>query len=190
MNKKYILFCFGEHFVAGNLTSIFLRDNYGQTVTEEEINDRIKVIEEGLKSSDYFSGCDYHVHVSVIDGKEDYLKGVLFTDVMGQQCMEVLPLNEQDMVDTILRDFEKNAVDNVLQLPIENLDSTFWDEDSALTKYKPMTIVKRVDDEGETQYDVECIATDFLGVETNYVENLDTIGYQILFNIYISLTRC
>lgn len=189
-NKEYMLFCFGEHFVNGKKVDVFCRDNDGIPMTLEEIETRLITYESVLVASNYFDGCDYTTHVSTTDGQPDYLQGVVYADVMGQQILELIPLNEQDMVDTIIAEFEKNSKNDVLEFgDAEDIKATYWDENTGLTKHKPLTIVKRVDKYGNDQYDVECIAIDNLGKETNYVDNLDTIGYLILFNIYLCVTR-
>ena len=189
-NKKYILFVFGEHFVDGKKIDILFRANDERSMTLEELEEEITNITNPTAVGIYFNGCDYTTHISIIDGKPDYFQGVVLADVMGQQILEILPLNEEDMMNTILSEFEKNSKNGVLDLgDIKDIKATYWDENTGLTKYKPLTIVKRVDEESETQYDVECIAIDNNGEETKYVDNLEQIGYLILFNIYICVTR-
>ena len=188
-NKKYILFVFGEHFVDGKKTDILIRGNEGCPMTLEELEEEITNLTNPTAAGIYFNGCDFNTHISIIDGKPDYLKGVVLADVMGQQILELLPLNEQDMMDTIIAEFEKNHKHNVLELgDVNDIKATYWDENTGITKYKPLTIVKRIYEE-EPVYDVECISIDNNGEEANYVDNLEYIGFLILFNIYLCITR-
>lgn len=179
MDKQYYIFAHGERFFEGKKTKALICLNDNVPFDEETAIKMMKLPENVLDG--YFNGCDYKEYVNTIDGEERVLDGVTYTDVMGQQCLEITAITDKQMVDTILAKMEKCTI-----LDLDCDEETYWDWSGydGVTKYKPLQIEKRIDEDGETQYDVVCDATYADGETTKYVENLDCIGFYILFNIY------
>ena len=185
MYEIYYIFAHGEHFVDGKKEKTLhciTEFHYfnALTPTQKEAAEKImKIPDEALNA--YFNGCDYKEYVNIIDGKEQVLDGVTYTDVMGQQCLEITAVSEKQMMDAILAKMEKCTI-----LDLDCDEETYWDASGydGVTKYKPLQIEKRIDEDGETQYDVVCDATYADGETAKYVENLNCIGDNILFNIY------
>lgn len=179
MDKQYYIFAHGEHFVDGvkERTLHCLNDN--EPFDEKTAIEKMKLPDEALDA--YFNGCDYKEYVNTINGEERVLDGVTYTDVMGQQCLEITAVTDKQMMDAILAKMEKCTI-----LDLDCDEETYWDwyGNYTLTKYKPLLIEKRIDEDGETQYDVVCDATYTNGETAKYVENLTCVGFYILFNIY------
>ena len=179
MQRVYYIFAYGEHFYQGEKQRFLTCLNDNDAFDEKTAIEKMKLPENVLEG--YFNGCDYKEYINTINGEEKVLDGVTYTDVMGQQCLEIVAVTDKQMMDTILEKMEKCTI-----LNLDCDEETYWDWSGydGVTKYKPLLIEKRIDEDGETQYDVVCDATYADGETTKYVENLNCIGFYILFNIY------